>query len=161
MRTEPGAGIDAVREVLEGYATRGVFRSYSELPAKGAKAMFRFHWLWNAPFTLAFDTGRNAILFEKLLDSVPPGSPVDLSVRRFLAEAAAPERPEHRRADPRRIGITVSNRSGALTLRFRIKDDGIQPAVRKAINLVNELLASHLSMEQPEYLAKVFRLPED
>lgn len=161
MKTKPSAGIDAVREVLEGYATRGVFRSYSELPAKGAKATFRFHWLWNAPFTLAFDTERNAIAFEKLLDSVPPGSPVDLSVRRFLAEAASLERPEHRRVDRGRIAITVSNRSGALTLRFRIKNEEIEPAVRKAVNVVNELLASHLSMEHPEYLAKTFRLPED
>ena len=86
---------------------------------------------------------------------------MDLSVRRFLAEAASHERPEHRRVDRGRIAITVSNRSGALTLRFRIKNEEIEPAVRKAVNVVNELLASHLSMEHPEYLAKTFRLPED
>lgn len=141
-----------VRSVCEEYARRGVFRSYSEV----APGEFRFHWLWNAPFAVSFD---GALVFDALLADADPE--VEKTARAFLAECGAAERREHRRLDPKKLRLTWSKRRGGLTLRVAVKDGDWDAGVRRAVQFVNELFTAELSLKHPEYLARVFRVPEE
>lgn len=141
-----------IRGVLEEYARRGVFRSYSETAA----GEFRFHWLWNAPFAVSFD---GALIFEVLL--ADPDPEVEKTARAFLAECGVAERREHRRLDPKKLRVTWSKRRGGLTLRVAVKDGDWDAGVRRAVQFVNELFTGELSLKHPEYLARVFRVPEE
>jgi hypothetical protein len=138
-----------------------VFRSFSEEEAAQGKTLYRFQWLWNAPFRLSFDTRTGAIVFEDLAKIASAGPELEASVRIFVAEYQAVRRPAHRRIDPARLRVTVSKRNGVLSLRFKPKDGDYGYAVNRAVNLVNELFTSHLSLQQPEFLARQFRLPEE
>jgi hypothetical protein len=146
--------------VLEAYAARGIFHSFSETDAPAGKRRFRFTWLWNAPFTLTFEEKTGALSFDDLAE-VEAGSDVDQAVRAFVKEFISTERVEHRRADPKRVAVTCSLRRGKLAIRFRSKDGDFEYAANRAVNCVNELFTSHLAMVAPEFLAKRFRLPED
>jgi hypothetical protein len=141
-----------IRSVFEDYARRGIFRSYSEV----ASGRFRFHWLWNAPFAASFD---RALVFEGMLPDADPAT--ESTARAFLAECCAPERREHRRLDPRKLRATWSKRRGGLTLRVAVKDGDWDAGARRALQFVNELFTAELSLKHPEYLARVFRVPEE
>lgn len=141
-----------VRGVFEAYARRGVFRSYSET----SPGEFRFHWLWNAPFKVSFD---GALVFAALLAEADPE--VEKTARAFLAACGSAERREHRRLDPKRLRVTWSKRRGGLTLRVAVKDGDWDAGVRRALQFVNELFTGELSLKHPEYLARVFRVPEE
>jgi len=150
-----------VRRVLEAYARRGVFRSFSQTSSGSRQTEFRFHWLWNLPFHLAFDAGRGALSFRKLLPHIPAGSDVDAGLRAFLKSCSSPDRPEHRRIDPARVAVRYSNRRGAATLTFQAVGNDFEYAVKKAINLVNEIFLGFLNADHPDYMARHFSIPED
>lgn len=153
VRVDPARdGLAQVRGVLEEYARRGVFRSYSEVE----DGRFRFHWLWNAPFEVSFD---GALVFERLLPDTDPE--VEKTARAFLRECCAPERLEHRRLDPKKLRVTWSKRRGGLMLRVAVKDGDWDSGVRRAVQFVNESFTGELSLKHPEYLARVFRVPEE
>jgi len=141
------SSLEAVRAVLESYARRGVLRSLSE-----HDGTFRFHWLWNAPFTLAVDG--ESIVFRGLLPTAPV---LARDVRTWLVAAAAEEVAEHRRLDKRLLTATYTRG----TLRFRIRDEHFDEGARRAIQLVNELFVVYLSARHPEILRQRFNVPED
>src|SRR5579872_1560502 len=124
-----------VEEVLQGYATRGVFRSFSRTGDE-----FRFHWLWNLPFHMTYRRG--SILFPALLTEVERGSELETALTEFIRGCCSPARPLHRRIDAARLSILYSNRRGAVTLRVRSRDRDDGYAAASAIRLVNEIFLS-------------------
>jgi len=150
-----------VRGVLQSYARRGVFRSFSEKRSRGRRVTFRFRWLWNEVFSMTLDGASGAILFEGLLPEIDAGSELETGVRAFVRECCSRERLEHRRVDPRRVAVSVSHRRRRLNLRLRTRDNDFEYGARKAIHLVNEIFLSYLNVHHPGYLAAQFRLPED
>ncbi len=149
------------RSELERYAQRGVFRSFSEARTPSGSAEFRFIWLWNLPFYLRFDPAQRAITFPKLLPNVKSGSHLDASLKAFFKDCSSTDRPEHRRVDPKRASIRYSNRRGTVTLTLTAERGQSAYAVKRAINLVNELFVGFLNLRYPEYLVANFHLPEE
>jgi len=143
-----------VRRILESYARRGVFRSFSQT-SSGGKAHFRFRWLWNLPFRATFQG--KALRFENLLPAIPPGSELHAGLQAFIEGCQSDQRPEHRRIDPRRLAVQFSNRR----LCFRVVGTDYEYGVRKAIHLVNEIFLSYLSAEHPQFLVRHFAVPEE
>src|SRR5215470_1816605 len=129
-----------VRSVLETYAERGVFRSFSQV----ASSEFQFHWLWNHPFRMTFDEQRASLTFSRLLPGIPAGSDIDAGLRAFVQSCQSPERPEHRRIDPARVAVRYTNRRGCASIRFRVTGGDYEYGTRKAIHLVNEMFVSFL-----------------
>ena len=150
-----------VKKVLATYAERGVFRSFSQVAGEKGKAEFRFHWLWNLPFHLTFDAQRRELSFRKLLPGVAPGSQLEADLNAFIEGLSSPERPEHRRIDTARLMLRYSNQRGTVALTFRILGADYEYAVRKAVNVVNEIFLDFLNARFPEYMVEKFKLPEE
>lgn len=138
--------LEAVRGVLEAYAQRGVLRSLSE-----SGGTFRFHWLWNAPFTLIVDG--ESLVFRALL---PAATAIAADIKAWLREMTADSTAAHRRLDPRLLTATYARGS----LRFRVRGDFAEGA-KRAIQLVNELFVVYLSARHPQYLRERFQVGED
>jgi len=153
--------LSIVRSALARYAERGVFGSFSEAAGANGNAEFRFNWLWKLPFHLTFDSERGSITFKKLLPDVEPGSPLDADIKSFLKECSSDDRPEHRRLDREQVLVRYSNRRGSVSLTFLITGGDYEYAIRRAINLVNELFVGFLNLRYPDYMVKAFRLPEE
>jgi hypothetical protein len=144
----------AINRELERYARRGVFRSFSR-----AGDEFHFHWLRDLPFHLNFDREAGALIFPKLLPNVARGSDLELGLKTFVDSFGAQDRPAHRRIDPAKLKVRYANRRGAVTLKFAIAGNDPEYAVKKALQLVNEVFLGFLSLHHPEYMAENFRLP--
>lgn len=141
--------LNAVRGILQTYASRGVFHSLSE-----TGTTFRFHWLWNAPFELSVQEKTKTLVFAGLL---PDASSIAGDVKAWLAEAASEQTVAHRRLDPKALTATFSRGS----LRFRVRNGDFSEGVKRAIQLVNELFVTHLSARYPSYLMEHFHVSED
>lgn len=150
-----------VKEQLETYARRGVFRSFCQTRAGGGQAEFRFYWLWNLPFNLRFDGKRKTMSFKNLLAGVPAASELNSSLKSFVKEFSVRVWPEHRRVDPKRVSIRYSNQRGNVTIAFVVSKNEYEYGVKKALNVINEVLVGFLSVHFPEYTVEHFRRPED
>ena len=150
-----------VSDQLESYARRGVFRSFSQTDAGGARAEFRFYWLWNLPFQLHFDGKRKTISFKNLLPGVAAGSELNSRLKSFITDLSASDQPEHRRVDPKRVSIRYSNRRGNVTITFVVAKNEYEYGVKKALNLISEMFVGFLNVHFPEYTVQHFRRPED
>jgi hypothetical protein len=151
----------AIHGLLEAYARRGVFRSFSQTRGDSKQAEFRFFWLWNLPFYLTFDTKRKALIFKNLLPDVPAGSPLNTQLKAFIKNRCSDEPPEHRRLDPEQMSIRYSNLKGHISITFLVKKDNYDYGVRKALNLIHEIFAGFLNVHFPEYTAEHFHRRED
>lgn len=141
--------LDVIRETLETYARRGVFRSLSQ-----TGTTFRFQWLWNAAFTLTVVEKSATIVFRGIL---PGASAFEDEIKAWLVAAASETTVAHRRLDPREMTATFSRGS----LRFRVRNGNFESGAKRAIQLVNELFVTHLSARHPSYLVEHFHASED
>ena len=153
--------IVVTKQVLEEYAERGVFRSFSQIASKRECDEFRFYWLFNLPFHLVHDRTRGELSFKKLLPGIAAGSPIELELRAFLDSLTAPDRVEHRRIDTSKLKVRISNLRGTVTLKFKVVGGDYEYAVRKAINAVNEVFLTFLNVRFPEYMIDKFKLSDE
>ncbi len=131
-----------------------MFRSFSR---RGSE--FRFEWLWGLPFCLTFDRKAAALEFRELLPNIAVRSDLERGVKSFVRGFSAKDRPAHRRVDPAMLTVRYANRRGRATLAFGIRADDPEYAVRKALEVVNEVFLGFLNLHYPEYMAENFRLP--
>lgn len=131
--------------MLQHYASRGTFRSFSEVPAARGRIAFRFLWYRDITIRLELDPAARTILVRDLLPSVAARSEMDRAFRAFVAGRSAPTVVEHRRVDPRRVGVRCINRGGALSLVVTLKAAHADYGVRKAVHLVHDILIDFLS----------------
>jgi hypothetical protein len=134
-----------VRTALQHYALRGSFRAFSEVGEPSAKAEFRFTWFRDVAFRVVFDAQRRTLTFVNLLPGIPARSEMDRALRAFVSMYTSTEVPLHRRVELRRVGVSVVNRGGAISLVFRFKTRDMTYAVRKAVHLVNDILQDYLN----------------
>ena len=153
-------GAAAVRERLQAYADRGVFRGFAERPGRGGRRRFTFLWLSPSPFTLTYDPATGALTFRDLLPNVPARSPLAVALRRFVRERASEALPEHRRVDPARAYVGCSIRRGALTVEVVARPGHHGYGVNRAVNLVHEIFV-HLQIRFPEYMWENFDAPQE
>ncbi len=160
--TQEALGI--VRKVLQGYADRGVFRAFSEVPSRGGTAEFKFHWfpITTEPFTLIYANRTRALTFERLLRAMPAKSEMYSELKSFIKERSSADLPQHRRIDPERAEVRCSNRLGSVSITVLIKGNEYEYGVRKAVNLVSDLFMDLLTESTYyEYMVENFDMPEE
>jgi len=139
-----------VRASLQHYATRGAFRSFSEIPAPGGMAAFRFHWFRDVPFRVTFDPRTRTLIFVKMLPGIAARSAMDRHLRAFVAGRTLASVPEHRRLNLAKVGMRVMNRGGAVSLVFTLRPQHVEYGVKKAVHLAHEVLMDFLN--EPQYV---------
>ena len=145
-----------VRESLQAYADRGVFRDFSEIRA----GQFRFVWLIRHPMELRVDAAKRELRFRQLLPGVPAGSTMYAELKSFIAERHDRALPDHRRIDRRRAEVNCTNRGGFVSISLQVKNNQYAYGVNRIVNLVHELFV-HLRDAYPEYLVENFDVPQE
>ena len=150
----------AVRNKLQAYADRGVFRGFHEVSSKKGVTEFSFLWLTDIPFQFVLDEKAGTIRFKNIVPNAPAGSDVYRELRRFLQERSDPSLPSHRRIDPKRAVVACSNRSAKVSIGIEVKRNQYAYATKKIVNLLHE---TFLMLDQcfTEYLYEHFDLPEE
>ena len=152
--------VGVVHKKLQGYADRGVFRSFDVGDTKGSKTVFRFIWLEDTPFTLVFDHDKGILQLKNLLPNVESRSFLDNALREYIGDRANPTLPAHRRVDPKRATLRYSNRKEHVSLTLAVEKNQYSYAVTKLLNVTNELFG-HLHMYHIQYLWDNFEVPQE
>jgi hypothetical protein len=152
--------VDIVTAILEGYAEKAVFRGFSAHPQRGGKATYRMVWHYDRPFEMALDVPAKTLQFSAVLPGVPVRSAMYRELRAFLKSRQAPETLEHRRVNPAKARVTLSNQRGAVSLKITVKDGDFDYATRKIIHTVHEIFMVFL-VDGPYYEYMVEQLGLD
>lgn len=159
---EARSQLDLVRDVLEGYAERGVFRGFSAGPVQGRKAVFRMIWHRNRAFDLLVDLEAGTLRFPNLLPNVPADAAMYRELKAFVKARHADDLPEHRRIDTSKAHVRPYNRQGSVSLVLTMKDGDCQYGARKLIHLVHEIFLTFLTEGSClEYMVETFDLDPD
>jgi hypothetical protein len=156
------ASVALVTGILEGYAAKAVFRGFSAHPKRGGKAAYKMVWHHERPFELLLDVQHGALLFPAVLPGVPSRSDMYRELRAFLKSRQTDEVPEHRRVNPAKARVTLSNQRGIVSLSLTVKDGDFDYATRKLIQIVHEIFMVFL-VDGPyfEYMVKQLGLDPD
>jgi hypothetical protein len=149
-----------VTRILEEYAAKAVFRGFSAHPKAGGKAVYKMVWHFDRPFELLLDVPEGTLRFPEVLPGVPSRSAMYRELRAFLKERHSAEVPEHRRVNPVKARVTLSNKIGVVSLTLRSKDGDFDYATRKIIQIVHEILMVFL-VDGPYYEYMVEQLGLD
>jgi hypothetical protein len=149
-----------VREALQRYADRGVFRVFSVGRTRGGADEYRFTWLTREPMMIRFDSVARTLSFRDLLPGVTRGSAVMADVEALIDSRRSASVPAHRRIDRQRadVGCVCQRRRLSIDVRFRGGQEAY--AVQRGVNLVNEIFVL-LQASHPEYLWDAFGLPAE
>ena len=148
--------LKVVREALQAYADRGVFRGFSETK----NGRFQFVWTMRHQMELVVDTTAHTLKFTRLLPGVPAKSKLYAELKQFIDERHGRSLPEHRRIDRRRAAVSCTNRGGFVSISLKVKNNQYAYAVNRIVNLAHELFL-HLRDAHAEYLAENFDLPQE
>lgn len=149
------SALSTVTSTLQSYAERGVFRGFSVEERPAGRLEYRFTWLTRRPMTARFDPKTSALTFASLFPDVDPRSRMVAELRALVAERSSRNLPDHKRLDRRRVTIACSVRRGHLSLSIGVRGGHHGYAVRKALNLINELFLV-LHETYPDYLIQHF-----
>lgn len=152
--------IDTVRALLQHYAARGAFRSFSEVPQTSRRlVVFQFLWFRDVRFRVTYNPATRMLTFVDLLPAVPARSEMDRRLRAFVASRSSESVPEHRRVDLKKVHVSVVNRKSAISVMFALKPRQIEYGTRKAVHLIHEVLMDFLNDSQyVEYNIEHFNL---
>jgi hypothetical protein len=148
-----------VARALQRYADRGVFRGFSS--RRGRRGLeFRFTWLMRQPMTLVYDPRAASLTFPNLLPRVGSTALLRRDLYELIDALRTRAVPAHKRIDGRRARISRSARGGNFSLTLVVRGRHHEYAVRKGLNLVNDLFVL-LHSSYPDYLAEQFGLPAE
>lgn len=145
-----------VREGLQAYADRGIFRGFSEVKT----GQFKFVWLIQHQMELIVDTAKGELRFRQLLPGIPAKSVLYAELKSFIQYRHDRDLPEHRRIDPKRAELSCANRSGFVSISLKVKNNQYEYGVNRIVNLVHELFL-HLREAHPDYLVENFDVPQE
>lgn len=148
--------LNMVRESLQAYADRGVFRGFSEIRS----GRFQFVWVVNHRMELCVDTAKHELRFKQILPNVPAKSALYAELKNFIQQRHDRELPEHRRVDRKRAEVSCTNRGGFVSVSLKVKNNQYAYGVNRIVNLAHELFL-HLRERRPEYLMENFDVPQD
>lgn len=152
---------DSVREILQQYADRGIFREFGETIKTAGRSEYRFRWLTDAPLHLIHDKKAGTLTWKNLLPAMPARSAIYADFKSFIEGRASKSLPEHRRIDPKKAEIVLSNRAGRVSVALKIKGRNDEYAARKAVNLVNEIFNGFLTGPYYDYMVENFHISEE
>ncbi|MDX1384852.1 MAG: hypothetical protein R3190_14465 [Thermoanaerobaculia bacterium] len=128
-----------LREVLEGYAQRGVFTALSRGETRRGRASFSLVWHHGRRFRIVLDPLRNVVSFPALLPGVPGRSPMARELRAFLRAFETDELPPHRRVSAAKARLRVAVRSGVVSLAVTSLDGDLEYATRRLVHIAHEV----------------------
>jgi hypothetical protein len=149
-------GVNAITQALQGYADRSVFRGFSVRQNRG-HVEYRFTWLTPHPMTVTYDSKTQSLTFRNVFPGVSSKSPLLADVRALVGERTGKGFPAHRRIDGRRVQVSLASHRGGASLILSIYGQHHQYAVKKSLDLVNELFVM-LHATHAEYLIETFGL---
>jgi hypothetical protein len=153
--------IELVAEVLEGYATRGVFKGFSRGPVSHGKATFRIVWHRGRIFELIFDLKTGAMRFPMVLPNVPANSTMYRELKEFIKSRHSTDLPEHRRIDRDRAQVRSFNRAKNVSLVLHVNHGECEYGTKKLIHLVHEIFLTFIIDGYQDYLVENFDLDPD
>jgi hypothetical protein len=148
--------LGVIRESLQAYADRGIFRGFSEAKT----GHFQFVWLIRHQMELVVDAVKGELRFKQLLPGIPAKSPLYAELKSFIQYRHDRDLPEHRRIDPKRAEVSCTNRGGLVSISLKVKNNQYEYGVNRIVNLVHELFL-HLREAHPEYLVENFDVPQE
>ena len=137
MPTKKQSAVDIVTGILEGYAEKALFRGFSS--DKKRTGAYQMVWHYDRPFHLLFDARRKTLRFPDLLPGISARSSMYRALQAFVKERQSPAVPEHRRVNPAKARVTLTNLRGAVSLTLSVKDADFGYATRKIIQIVHEI----------------------
>jgi hypothetical protein len=132
------SALTAVRDLMEDYAKRGVFRGFASQPVRHGVAAFRMIWHHDRVFDLIVDTHKKTILIPVVLPAVPSRSPLYEDFRAFVESHHAPTLPDHRRIEKSKVRVRCANRRGSASLTMALRDEDYAYALQRLVHLVHE-----------------------
>ena len=148
--------MNVVRDQLQQYADRGIFRGFKEV----RRGCFTFAWLINHQMELNVDTATHVLTFRRLLAGVPAASKMYADLKSFILHLHDQDLPPHRRIDRKRAEASCSNRDGFVSVSLKVKNNQYAYGSKRIVNLVHELFL-HLRQTYPDYLAENFDVPQE
>ena len=157
MSTKP---LDVVRNALQVYAERGVFRGLDEVKTRSGRQSFKFAWLGNRALEFAIDTERALLTFKQLLPNVPANSSLYSELKRFIKSRDDRDLPKHRRIDAKRAEVGCANRGGNVSITLKVKNNQYAYGLNRLVNLVHEVFVQ-LNDSHPDYMCENFDVPQE
>ena len=155
------AAAGRVGDLLEGYASRGIFSGFSR-QGRGDGAEFRVRWHREQLFRWVWNESKQTLRIACVLPAVPVASPMYREVKAWLVARKDEALPDHRRCDPAKIALKTYNRGGEVALTLHVLDGDVDYAVRKLVSLVNEIYLDFLSSGLYfDWLLETFELDPD
>jgi hypothetical protein len=147
-----------VDETLELYANKGVFSSFANIARSNKGATYRMKWHKDRFYDLVFDARTRSLRFPVVLPKAPEAMYQDF--KKFVASRQSAEMLEHRRIEPKKVRISCSRKNGDISLLFISKDNDLEYATQKLINLMHEVFMVFLS-DYYEYMIETFDMDRD
>ena len=148
--------LTTVREALQAYADRGIFRGFSEVK----RGQFSFVWMLHQQMELVVDAAKHVLRFKGLLPGMASDSPQYAELKQFIRERQDRDLPDHRRIDPKRAEVSCFNRGGSVSISLKVKNNDYAYGVNRIVNLVHELFV-YLRNAHPDYLVENFDVPQE
>jgi len=142
---------------LQEYAGRGVFRGFRATPGPRGRVEYQFTWLFRRPMRAVFNPRRRTLTFAALFPGAGASKPMSGGLKTLAGSRGRNDQPAHKRIDARRARVTSTMRQGDLSLAIHVRGANYEYAVRRVLNLINELFIS-LHDEYPDYLIERFGL---
>ena len=152
------ASAAVVREGLQTYADRRVFRDFAEEKGKNGTIRFTFLYFGDKTTTLEFAEQDQALVIRNMLPRVPAGMYADLQA--FVQALFDPALPPYRRIDRRSADARFVRKGGNVSLVFQVKRNRYKYGVDKLINLAS-WVRTYLQRAHQTYLWEVMGEPED
>jgi hypothetical protein len=152
----------SVSSLIEDYVARGVFRAAALPSSKAGRELYRIVWFRDQCMDLEVHTPRARASLRGVLPAIEPRSKLDRALRIWLRSREAPQLPAHRRLDRARFQVRLRNAGGNVQLSVVSKSSDPTLALRKLLNLVNELYFDFLAApERYDWIAEAFELDPD
>ncbi len=139
------------------YADRGVFRGFRPSPEARGRVDYQFHWLTRRPMQASIDR-RGVLTFPALLPQA--SREIVAEMKAMVAARSTRAVPDHKRIDARRARVGCAVRKGDLTLSIEIRGRNQDYAVKRALNLVNDMFVA-LHERHPDYLVEHFGISQE
>lgn len=152
----------SVGALVEEYVARGVFGSAARPSSRRGVEVFRIVWFRGQQMDLTVDTRRARATLHPVLPPVAPRSRFDRSLRAWLRSRQAAALPAHRRLDPGELQVSLRNAGGDMRLSLVSRAGDSALAVRRLLQLVNELYLGFLAApECYDWIVEAFDLDPD
>jgi hypothetical protein len=147
-----------VREGLQAFADRRVFRNFTEEPGKNGTTRFRFFYLADRPMTVELDERAQTLVIRDMLPRVPSDLYADLQA--YLERLSDPHLPPYRRIDKRSAGACLVKKRGHVSLVLQVRHNRYTYGVEKLVNLAS-WIRTYLQARHQGYLWDVMGESQD